>query len=73
MTTLTSSIDSKLDSSKTTLVATDFFWKPIDKDTPLGVKLLVINKPHGVLTTSILGPHESYFTHYQAVPKFPQP
>lgn len=59
-----------IDSTKAALVAQDVYWLPIDKDTPLGVKLLVINKTHGVLTTSTLGPNEKYFTHYQAMPKF---
>lgn len=59
-----------IDSTKSAMVSQTVYWIPIDKNTPLGVKLLVINQNHGVLTTSILGPNEKYFTHWQAVPKF---
>jgi len=59
----------KLNTDKTALVATDHYWIPIDADTPLGVKLLLINQSAGVAT---LGQYfkTGHFTHYAALPKF---
>ena len=59
----------KLNTDKTALVATDYYWLPIDANTPLGVKLLLINQGAGVAT---LGQYfkTGHFTHYAALPKF---
>jgi len=62
-------VNHKLNTDKTALVATDHYWIPIDADTPLGVKLLLINQGAGVAT---LGQYfkTGHFTHYAALPKF---
>ncbi len=59
----------KLNTDKTALVATDHYWIPIDDKTPLGVKLLLINKVAGV---AVLGQYvkNAYWTHYSALPMF---
>ena len=59
----------KLNTDKTALVATDHYWLPIDENTPLGVKLLLINKVAGV---AVLGQYvkNAYWTHYSALPMF---
>lgn len=59
-----------IDSTEAALVSKENYWRPIDKDTPIGVKLLVINKPSGVLTSTVLGSREPFFTHYYPVPSF---
>jgi len=59
----------KLNTDKTALVSKDYYWLPIDENTPLGVKLLLINQSAGVAT---LGKYfkTGHFTHYAALPKF---
>jgi len=59
----------KLNTDKTALVSKDYYWLPIDANTPLGVKLLLINQSAGVAT---LGQYfkTGHFTHYAALPKF---
>ena len=39
----------KLDSTRTTVVAQDYYWIPIDQDTPTGVKILLLGRS-GVAT-----------------------
>jgi hypothetical protein len=34
----------KLDSTRTTVVAQDYYWIPIDQDTPTGVKILLLGR-----------------------------
>ena len=34
----------KLDSTETTAVATEFYWLPINNDTPRGVKILLLGR-----------------------------
>jgi len=62
----------KLNTEKTAAVCTDHYWIPVSADTPLGVKLLLINARAGVAQ---LGQYErgSYWTHWSALPKMPLP
>jgi hypothetical protein len=39
----------KLDSTRTTVVADDYYWIPIDEHTPTGVKVLLLGRS-GVAT-----------------------
>ena len=39
----------KLDSTRSTVVADDYFWIPIDQDTPTGMKVLLLGRS-GVAT-----------------------
>jgi hypothetical protein len=59
----------KINTDKTAAVATEVFWLPIDKDTPVGVKMLVINKEFGVAVISSRYAGSS-FTHWAPLPKF---
>ena len=34
----------KLDSTRTTVVAQDYYWIPIDQDTPTNVKILLLGR-----------------------------
>jgi len=62
----------KLNTEKTAAVSTAHYWQPISADTPIGVKLLLINARAGVAQ---LGQYErgSYWTHWSALPKMPLP
>ena len=61
----------KLDSTRTTVVANDYYWIPIDEDTPTGVKVLLLGRS-GVAT---LGHYErrpgetQFWTHWAPLPK----
>ena len=39
----------KLDSTRSTVVADDYYWIPIDQDTPTGMKVLLLGRS-GVAT-----------------------
>lgn len=45
-------------------------WIPIDKDTPQGVKMLLINEQRGVAVISSYHKDLDDFTHYAGLPKF---
>lgn len=60
----------KVNSAGTVAVAQGVFWLPIDKQAPLGVRLLLINRAAGRATDGQLGSHEKFFDHYQAFPQF---
>lgn len=61
----------KLDSTKAAVVATEFYWIPIDENTPRGVKVLLL----GLGGVASLGhyhhkPGETCFwTHWAPLPK----
>jgi hypothetical protein len=59
-----------LNSAGNTLVADAFFWRPIDAHTPLGVKMLVINRDAGVAQISTVQRGEKFYTHTAPLPKF---
>lgn len=45
------------------------YWIPIDKNTPVGVKLQLINRRMGVATIGQYYPGNDW-THWQGMPKF---
>lgn len=53
----------------TVAVSTSVYWLPIDEKTPLGVKLLLINRNAGVAS---LGQYQKdgHWTHWASLPKF---
>jgi hypothetical protein len=61
----------KLNNANTAAVSTEVFWIPIDKNTPRGVKLLMINEKAGV---AILGKYwgsaDQFETHWHPLPQF---
>jgi hypothetical protein len=59
----------KLNTDKTAAVATEVFWMPIDYDTPVGVKMLVINQAHGIACICVRRTQDSW-THWAPLPKF---
>jgi len=59
----------KINNSRTAAVNQSVYWIPVDANTPVGVKLQLINRAHGVSTTGsyYMG---SDWTHWQGLPKF---
>jgi hypothetical protein len=61
----------KINSDRTAAVSTESFWMPIDENTPIGVKIQLINKRFGVAVMSTYcGPSDTSFTHWHPLPKF---
>lgn len=58
-----------INTDKTVAVATDVYWIPVDHNTPRGVKLQLLGAG-GVATYGIYH-GDSFFTHWQALPKIP--
>ncbi len=60
----------RLDSTRTAVVSTDYYWIPIDEHTPTGVKVLLLGRS-GVAT---MGHYEAlpgtqFWTHWAALPR----
>lgn len=59
------------DSSQSVLVDKTNFYDPIDKDTPRGVKCILINKKSGVgMIGELNKSNEKFFDHYSPMPTF---
>jgi hypothetical protein len=59
-----------LSSDQAAMVDPDYFWRPIDGNTPLGAKVQLINKDAGVAIYGSINSKESFFTHWAPLPKF---
>ena len=58
-----------LNGEKTVAIDPEYHWREIDKDTPRGVKLQLINKRYGVaIYSQYMG--DDYFTHWSPLPTF---
>lgn len=57
----------KIDSTGAAAVATDYYWIPIDKDTPHGVKLQLLGQGGVAQYSSYHG--DSFWTHWAPLPK----
>lgn len=67
------SIEENKDSASsdgTVLVTTVYTWKKIKKDSPFGLRCLLINKKAGSFYSGILSRSDTHSTHYAAAPKF---
>jgi hypothetical protein len=61
----------RLDSTRTTVVADNYYWIPIDENTPTGVKVLLLGRS-GVATMGQYAhrPGETQFwTHWAPLPR----
>ena len=64
-------INYRLDSTRSTVVADDYYWIPIDQDTPTGMKVLLLGRS-GVAT---MGHYEHkpgetrFWTHFAPLPR----
>lgn len=60
----------KLDSTRSTVVADDYFWIPIDQDTPTGMKVLLLGRS-GVATMGHYEnqPGSQFWTHWAPLPR----
>ena len=61
---------SRRDSTNSAAVDPDYFWRPIDKNTPVGVKMQLIRKSEGVATYGFHSSGNQWFTHWAPIPKF---
>lgn len=61
-----------LNTEKTVAVDRDYFMRPIDSETPLGVSLLLGNKAAGVTRHGVLKDGDTFWTHWSPFPKFPE-
>ena len=58
----------EINASKTVAVAVDYYWLPIGKDTPIGVKLQLLTKG-GVAIHGQYKAGASDFTHWTPLPR----
>ena len=60
----------KLDSTRTTVVSTEYYWIPIDENTPTGVKVLLLGRS-GVATMGHYEnqPGSQFWTHWAPLPR----
>lgn len=58
----------KINSDRTVAVATDYFWIPIGKDTPRGVKLQLLGEG-GIAVYGIYTGGAAFWTHWAPLPK----
>jgi hypothetical protein len=58
------------DSTKAAVVDESYHWRLIDKDTPRGTKLQLINRPCGVAQYAQLSTDDDWYTHWAPLPTF---
>lgn len=54
----------------TVAVDRNYYWRPIDADTPRGVKLQVINRADNVAHYGVVRAASCYWTHWAPLPVF---
>lgn len=57
-----------INSNRTVAVAVDYYWQPIDTNTPRGVKLQLLGKG-GVAVYGTWNGKDPFYTHWAPVPK----
>jgi hypothetical protein len=60
----------KQTNDKAAVVDTGVHWLPIDKDTPRGTKLQLINRRYGVAQYGMLTTGDTWYTHWAPLPTF---
>jgi hypothetical protein len=60
----------RINSDRSAAVDHSYNWRPIDKHTPRGVKLQLINRTAGVAIYGQIQTTETFFTHWAPMPKF---
>lgn len=58
----------KINTDRTVAVAIDYFWIPIDKETPRGVKIQLLGAGGVAMYTHYNGV-DPFFTHWAPLPK----
>lgn len=58
------------DSTKAAVVDERYHWRLIDKHTPRGLKLQLINKRYGVAQYGTLSTDDRWYTHWAPLPTF---
>lgn len=62
--------DIRINDDRSAAVDHGYHWRLIDKDTPRGVKLQLINRAAGVAIYGRLTTDDDFFTHWAPMPKF---
>jgi hypothetical protein len=62
----------KLNSDRTAVIAPDVKWIPIDKNTPIGCRMQLIERAQGVAYTRVHHKGDG-FTHWFPLPTFEHP
>jgi len=60
----------KLNTDKTAVVSPKFHWLPIDRNTPVGVQMLLIRESAGTATVGRHSHGNNFFTHFAPLPTF---
>lgn len=55
---------------KTVAIDREYHWRPINDETPRGVKLQLIDKKSNVAQYGRLGTTNDFFTHWAPLPTF---
>ena len=55
---------------KVATVDTEYHWRPIDENTPLGTKVQLINRRYGVATYGQVYSSDTFWTHWAPLPTF---
>lgn len=55
---------------KAATVDSQYHWRPIDEDTPIGTKVQLINRRYGVATYGQVYSSDTFWTHWAPLPTF---
>ena len=58
------------DKSAAAAIDHGYHWRRVDADTPIGVKMQLINRRYGVATYGMLTSDKQFFTHWAPLPTF---
>ncbi|KVP17409.1 hypothetical protein [Burkholderia ubonensis] len=58
------------DNTRVALIDRGYHWLEVDKSTPRGSKMQLINRQYGVAIYGTIGSHEKFFTHWAPLPTF---
>ncbi|KVP75586.1 hypothetical protein WJ96_07710 [Burkholderia ubonensis] len=62
--------DTAHDNTRVALIDKGYHWTDIDRSTPRGSKMQLINRNYGVAIYGTIGGHEKFFTHWAPLPTF---
>ena len=61
-----------INTAGTAAVAVDYYWIPIDENTPRGVKVQLLGQG-GIANYGLWNGKDSFYTHWAPLPKKPVP
>lgn len=63
-------VSCKLTNDRAAAVSPDISWIAVNSDTPIGVKMLLINESSGIATVGKLNSTKEFWTHWHPLPTF---